>query len=98
MEWLGALRDGAEAPAGWSAGTPRADEPWEDALERFTQLRGRNFGALQRRGLEVWDWKARHGEHGEVTAFQFLSAAVRRDAANLASARTLSAAGREAEC
>ena len=48
-------------------------------LDEYTRLRSRNFGAVQRRGVDVWAWAAPHPEWGTVTIYQLLSAAVRHD-------------------
>lgn len=58
-------------------------------LDHFSTYRARNFGFVQRRGLEVWYWAARHPEHGRVTAYQFLSGVVRHDTRHLARMRDL---------
>lgn len=42
-------------------------------VERFVRLRGRNFAMLQRRGIDVWNWRVRASAEGEATVFQLLS-------------------------
>jgi len=56
-----------------------------EVLERFAALRARNFAALQRRGIGVWDWSAATREDGgRVTTFQAASAVVEMDGRHLA--------------
>ncbi len=63
------------------AADPRA------AYERFAALRGRNFAAVQRRGLEVWGWRAEAPAWGSVTAHQLILASTALDAETLAGVR-----------
>jgi hypothetical protein len=64
---------------------PGADAAAFAAL--FTEWRRRNFAALQRRGLEVWEWRAQAPGQGEITAHQLLCQALEQDAAALAGLR-----------
>jgi hypothetical protein len=57
------------------------------AYERFAALRGRNFAAVQRRGLEVWGWNAEAPGEGTVTAHQLILASTALDAQTLAGVR-----------
>jgi hypothetical protein len=57
------------------------------AYERFVALRGRNFAAVQRRGLEVWGWTAEAPGMGSVTAYQLILASVALDSRTLAEMR-----------
>jgi len=57
------------------------------AYERFAALRGRNFAAVQRRGLEVWTWRAESPWMGTVTAHQLILASTALDAETLAGVR-----------
>jgi len=57
------------------------------AYERFAALRGRNFAAVQRRGLEVWGWRAEAPGQGMVTAHQLILASTALDAQTLAGVR-----------
>ncbi|HVG44937.1 MAG TPA: hypothetical protein VM890_09405 [Longimicrobium sp.] len=57
------------------------------AYERFAALRGRNFAAVQRRGLEVWEWRAEAPGQGTVTAHQLILASTALDAETLAGVR-----------
>lgn len=63
-----------------------ADEP-RAIHQRYEQLRGRNFAAVQRRGLEVWDWHADIHPHGEVSAYQLIQASAALDGETLAAVR-----------
>lgn len=63
------------------ASTPRA------AYERYTELRGRNFATLQRRGIEVWAWRTEAPVGGTVTAHQLVLASTALDGETLAGIR-----------
>jgi hypothetical protein len=80
-----AMRDGTpiggETRIETMSGDPRA------AYERFAELRGRNFNAVQRRGLEVWEWRAEVPWMGAVTAYQLILASTALDAETLAGVR-----------
>jgi hypothetical protein len=93
--WLRQLREGG-ALQPWGA-DPEPVLDAEDSvarlLERYTELRRRNFGWVQRRGLEVWEWASPHPELGTVTAFQLVSYLVRHDGQRLAGIREALRAG-----
>ena len=55
--------------------------------QRYAQLRGRNFAAVQRRGLEVWAWHASIHPHGDVSAYQLIQTSVSLDGDTLAGIR-----------
>lgn len=80
-----AMRDGqpssTEPRMEMPADTPRA------AYERYAELRGRNFAALQRRGIEVWAWRAEAPLGGTVTAHQLVLASTALDGETLAGIR-----------
>ena len=80
-----AMRDGrpvsTEPRMEMLASTPRA------AYERYAELRGRNFAALQRRGIEVWAWRAEAPAGGSVTAHQLVLASTALDGETLAGIR-----------
>jgi hypothetical protein len=88
-EWLRRLREGA-ALQPWSA---EAGPVLEDGttvaalLESYVESRRRNFGWVQRRGIDVWEWESAHPEFGRVTAFQLVSQLVRHDGQRLAGIR-----------
>ena len=63
-----------------------SDDP-RAACARFAELRGRNFAAVQRRGLEVWGWRAESPWMGPVTAHQLILASTALDAETLAGVR-----------
>ncbi|MDQ3557242.1 MAG: DinB family protein [Gemmatimonadota bacterium] len=79
--WIEALREGTPLP---SAGAEPATEEIQEAQGRFTRLRARNFAAVQRRGIDVWEWAAPRSDGGTVTTFQLLGYLARHDALHLA--------------
>jgi hypothetical protein len=82
-----AMRTGAAPSTG---GAPRVevleDEP-RAVFDRFARLRGRNFAAVQRRGLEVWAWQTQAHPHGEVSAYQLIASSCALDGESLAGIR-----------
>ncbi|HET7232800.1 MAG TPA: hypothetical protein VFJ16_22510 [Longimicrobium sp.] len=71
-------------------GSPRIEQLPDDPralYDRYAALRGRNFAAVQRRGLEVWAWQAEAHPHGTVTAHQLIHAATALDGETLAGVR-----------
>jgi len=62
------------------------DEP-RALYDRYARLRGRNFAAVQRRGLEVWGWEADVHPHGRVSAYQLIQASAALDGETLAAIR-----------
>ncbi|HYW05393.1 MAG TPA: hypothetical protein VE913_00475 [Longimicrobium sp.] len=92
--WLeGLLDDLREGKPVRLAAVPDGGESGTEAelLDEFSRLRGRNFARVQRRGIDVWDWKS-DTEDGTLTAYQALLMTTRADGALLAATR---AAGRE---
>jgi hypothetical protein len=81
-----AMRTGAAPSAGATRIEVMEDEP-RAAFERFTRLRGRNFAAVQRRGLEVWAWHTQAHPHGEISAYQLIQASCKLDGETLAEIR-----------
>jgi len=61
--------------------TPRA------AYERYAGLRARNFATVQRRGIEVWEWRTEAPHAGPVTAHQLILASTALDGETLAGVR-----------
>ena len=55
--------------------------------ERFGRLRGRNFAEVQRRGIDVWEWKADAPRFGPATAYQVILASLELDGRTLAEVR-----------
>ena len=69
---------------------PRVEMSQDDPAalcERFARLRERNFNEVQRRGLEVWEWRADAPRLGPVTAYQLIQSSVELDGRTLAEAR-----------
>lgn len=89
--WLQALQQGRELEP-WAPAEAHHGVSWGEAtpeLERYTQHRDRNFARVQRRGVDVWEWKSTHPLFGAVTAFQLLSYQVRHDGWHLARLREI---------
>lgn len=85
-EALVAMREGRTLPGDGAGveGLVAMDTPAR--VEEFAAMRSRNFAAVQRRGIEVWDWRTEIAGH-PVTAFQLLQAGVALDGAVLAAIR-----------
>jgi hypothetical protein len=84
---LESMVNGAELPADPGAG---ADEMPADApalLAEYARLRTRSFVMVQRRGINVWDWRVRGGPYPGATAYQLFQAAAQMDGALLAAVR-----------
>lgn len=89
-EWLRAVQQGLPGvPEHAISAVWPADEadPAGAVLREFTQRRARNFAAVQRRGLGVWDWALDDPAYGRVAAYQLLAALARSDARILAAIR-----------
>jgi len=82
---FGAMRDGRPVPT--EPGVEMISDDPRAACERFAMLRGRNFATVQRRGLEVWRWRAEAPVRGTVTAHQLILASTALDAETLAGVR-----------
>ena len=82
---LECLRDGQTMPLDPDFAISVLDE--RPLTEHFRELRGRHFAWIQRRGLEVWEWRSGTDEGGTVTAYQALQAMVLGDAELLARIR-----------
>jgi hypothetical protein len=88
--WTATLFEAMRTGARPAHGSPRIETMSDDPgalYERYTQLRGRNFAAVQRRGLEVWGWETVAHPHGPVTAHQLIHAACALDGQTLAGVR-----------
>lgn len=81
-----AMRDGVPMAQADAEGETAAEAPGA-LVERFDRLRARNFAAVQRRGLEVWDWRTEVHPHGAVTAHQVIQSSVALDGETLAAVR-----------
>ncbi len=78
------LQDGGTVPLDFGS-APAGASAAREVLEGFSALRARNFAALQRRGISVWDWSAATEEEGgRVTTYQAASAVVEMDGRHLA--------------
>ena len=75
------------APSHPSDLSPAAVELVGSDVERFVRLRGRNFAMLQRRGIDVWNWKVRVSATGQATVFQLLSLLAQDDVESLSRLR-----------
>jgi hypothetical protein len=88
---LEAMRQGGEVAGVEDFAVEPADVASADAVGQlfaaYATARARNFAALQRRGLGVWDWHARLKGGGVVSACQLVHQLLRADAAVLAEAR-----------
>lgn len=87
-----------EAAAGIGGGEGGAAAPEDDdplgRVRRFAGLRARTFAMVQRRGLEVWDWRV----EGDGTVYQLLRWLAEQDADLLARLRAATAAPTGARC
>ena len=89
-DFLDALSAGEPVELGLSYDLdPVDDRALRDLVEAYEQLRGRNFAKIQRRGLEVWDWKSECRPQGRLTGYQALLAMQRADVQHLAGLRGL---------
>ncbi len=92
-----AARDFLERAAGEPSSAPAEPTPGsgpiQQEVERFVRLRARNFAMMQRRGIDVWDWRAEVAEGRPATVYQFLTELVHRDVEALARLRGAPAGG-----
>ena len=63
------LEEAAGIGGGGSGGAVQEPDDPLGLVRRFAGLRARTFAMVQRRGLEVWDWRV----DGDGTVFQLLS-------------------------
>jgi hypothetical protein len=84
---LEAMVDGRELPADLGVGTERVAGDAPALVAEYGRLRYRSFLMVQRRGLNVWDWRVRGGPYDGATAYQLFQAAARTDGALLAAVR-----------
>lgn len=80
--WLEAIRTRSAHPT--STAAPVSGPV---SLDRFRALRARNFAMLQRRGVEIWSWRAHDGKGDAPTVHQVISWLVARDRESLRSIR-----------
>jgi hypothetical protein len=62
-------------------------------VREVARLRARSFAMVQRRGLEVWRWRAAGGAFAGATAYQLLAATVQHDRRTLDAVRTAAREG-----
>lgn len=81
-----------EAAAGIERGAPGEEMQEDDdplgRVRRFAGLRARTFAMVQRRGLDVWDWRV----EGDGTVYQLLRWLAEHDASLLTRLRAATAA------
>lgn len=92
QQMLEAMVDGRELPEDSGFGVEGMPGDPQALLAEYARLRFRNFVMVQRRGLNVWDWKVRGGAYSGATAYQLFQAAAQTDGFLLAAIR---GAGRE---
>jgi hypothetical protein len=83
---LDAMRSGGAVPAASDPSPAGADA--RSLADEYARMRGRSFAAVQRRGLDVWEWAAEVEGEGRVSAYQLLNAAVAFDGRVLARVRS----------
>lgn len=86
------LEAAAGLPGGGGAGMGESGDAVA-LVHRFASLRARTFAMVQRRGLEVWEWRVR-SEAGEGSVHQILRWLVDQDGELLARLRASGAAAR----
>ena len=92
---LEAIVEGSELPEDFDeAGVSFRDA--QDLVAEYARLRTRSFVMVQRRGLNVWDWRVRGGPYDGATAYQLFSAAARMDGVLLAAVRGAARGGARA--
>jgi hypothetical protein len=79
------MRGAAEAYAPPGMDTPPADTA--EAVRWIAQLRARNFAMVQRRGIDVWDWRVEGEPFHGATPYQLLLATAAQDSRTLAGVR-----------
>lgn len=90
-----AARAEDRSPSGSSIDTGSGSSSPEDAsalVARIAALRGRNFAAVQRRGISVWEWAAER-DGTTVTPYRLLLSSVALDGDVLARVRAAAGAG-----
>jgi hypothetical protein len=86
-ERLEHLREGRRLPA--PDVPPEARAAASASLEAFGRERARNFARLQRRGLDVWQWRAETSSGELITAHQLIRMRLLEDAEVLRAIRAL---------
>jgi hypothetical protein len=96
VEAIGALRDGRRVSARPAPDAVPADADGLDAdslSHRYAALRRKNFAQVQRRGLEVWDWRSERAEGGMISVFGLLALLIDEDVRALAAIRARRSGG-----
>jgi len=88
---LQSMRPGTAAREGDRART--RGEGARAMVDAFADLRGRNFAAVQRRGIDVWEWSIDQGG-ARVTPYRLIQSSVARDGEALATVRELARGAR----
>ncbi|HET6230139.1 MAG TPA: hypothetical protein VFE05_08720 [Longimicrobiaceae bacterium] len=98
LDALVGLKSGEVAAPNASAAAPEWDgrRDAEAMVHVFAQLRNRLFAQVQRRGLEVWDWRAVDADGSVRTTFRLLVDVARGDGAALEAVRAAGRSGRAA--
>ena len=86
-EALARLSAGETLPAENASGEPDEGASAAILLDTLDRARGRNYAQVQRRGLEVWDWRAPTSGGGEMTGYQLLQHMQRCDGQTIARLR-----------
>ena len=87
QQMLEAIVDDRELPADFGFGVEGMPAEADALVAEYGRLRFRSFVMVQRRGLNVWDWRVRGGPYDGATAYQLFQAAARTDGALLAGVR-----------
>jgi hypothetical protein len=82
-----AMVDGAPMLDAFGVAFPEGISTPDEYVAEYGRWRMRNFVMLQRRGINVWEWRVRGGRHDGATAYQLLLAAAVRDGEILAAVR-----------
>ncbi|HEU0014973.1 MAG TPA: hypothetical protein VFQ45_14895 [Longimicrobium sp.] len=84
---LEAMVDGRALPADFAVGSEGMPGDAAALVAEYARLRFRSFVMVQRRGLDVWDWRVRGGPYEGATAYQLFQAAAQTDGVLLAAVR-----------
>lgn len=96
QQMLEAMVDGRELPADSGFGGEGMPGDPETLVAEYARLRTRSFVMVQRRGLNVWDWRVRGGAFPGATAYQLFQAAAHTDGILLAAVRAAVSPGVDA--
>lgn len=90
---LRAMVDDVPMPDSWGVTLQEGISTPDEYVAEYARWRTRNFVMLQRRGINVWEWRVRGGTQDGATAYQLLLAAAARDGELLGSVRGAGRAG-----